>query len=93
MVRVNGTAIISADAELTERFEQRGKHPKTVIVVTVGEVYFQCAKAVMRAGLCIRGDESAKLPSAGDFIKEVDAGFDAVSYDQNYPESAKSRMW
>ncbi len=93
VVRVNGTAVISADAELTGRFEQRGKHPKTVIVVTVGELYFQCAKAIMRAGLWSGADEGAQLPTAGAFIKEVDAGFDAETYDRDYPEAAQSRMW
>ena len=64
VVRVNGTARLTADAEITQSFEQNGKHPKTVIVITIREVYFQCAKAIMRAGLWSR-DDSAGLPTAG----------------------------
>ena len=50
-MRINGTAVLSIDPELTDSFEVDGKHPRSVIVVTIGEVYFQCARAVMRAQL------------------------------------------
>lgn len=92
VVRVNGTARLSADPDVTESFEQNGKHPKTVIVITIGELYFQCAKAIMRAGLWSR-DDSAGLPTAGQFLKERDPGFDAETYDVTYPEQARERMW
>ena len=92
VVRVNGTAYLSADPDLTGSFEQRGNHPKTVIVISVGEVYFQCAKAIMRSGLWSR-DDSEGLPTAGQFLRERDAGFDAETYDATYPEEAKERMW
>jgi len=92
VVRVNGTARLSVDPALTTSFEQRGKHPRSVIVITPGEVYFQCAKAVMRAGLWSR-DDSAGLPTAGEFVREVDADFDAEGYDSGYADYAKPRMW
>lgn len=93
VVRVNGTAVLRADADMTGQFEQRGKHPKTVIVVTIGEMYFQCAKALMRSALWASGDESGEVPTAGQFIAEMKAGFDAEEYDAAYPEYAKGRMW
>lgn len=93
VVRVNGTARLTADTAITASFEQRGKHPRSVIVIHITEVYFQCAKAIMRAGLWLRGDESAALPTAGEMIREADAGFDAQGYDATYPEQAKERMW
>lgn len=93
VVRVNGRAVLTDDPAVTGSFEQSGKHPKVVIVLTVEEVYFQCAKALMRSGLWARGDESAGLPSAGAFIKERDAGFDAEGYDLTYPTEAPKRMW
>ncbi|PWK60177.1 MSMEG_1061 family FMN-dependent PPOX-type flavoprotein [Roseicyclus mahoneyensis] len=92
VVRVNGRAVVSIDPEMTLSFEQGGKHPKVVVVVTVAEVYFQCAKALMRSGLWTR-DDSAGLPSAGQFIAERDAGFDADGYDLSYPSEAPKRMW
>jgi hypothetical protein len=92
VVRVNGQAVLTADPEVTTTFEQRGKHPRVVIVLTATEVYFQCAKAVMRAGLWSR-DDSAGLPTAGQFIAEQDPAFDAAPYDRTYPDEAPKRMW
>jgi PPOX class probable FMN-dependent enzyme len=92
VIRVNGTAVLSVDPDVTTSFEQRGKHPKSVIVITVGEAYFQCAKAIMRSELW-SGDPAVDLPSAGQLIKEQQAEFDAQSYDDNYTEYAKTRMW
>jgi len=92
VIRVNGTATLTADPEVTQSFEQRGRQPKTVIVVTVREAYFQCAKSIMRAGLWSR-DDSAGLPTAGQFLRDRDAAFDAETYDATYPDEARERMW
>lgn len=93
VVRVNGTAVLTSDADITEQFEQKGRHPKTVIVISIGEMYFQCAKALMRSSLWRSEDESSHVPTAGQFIAEMKAGFDAEEYDAGYPEYAKGRMW
>ncbi|MFY0636204.1 MAG: pyridoxamine 5'-phosphate oxidase family protein [Vannielia sp.] len=93
VVRVNGTAVVSVDEGLRGRFGKEGKLPRSVVVVTIGEVYFQCAKAIMRSGLWRGEDESAGVPSAGELVREADAGFDAESYDDGYAEYAKPRMW
>lgn len=92
VVRVNGSAFVTDDPEATGAFEQRGKHPKTVIAIRVGEIYFQCAKALMRSGLWSR-DDAEGLPTAGDFVKAVDTSFDGEAYDIGYAEYAKGRMW
>ena len=93
VVRVNGTAIVTMDDDARAAFERKGKRPRSVIVATIGEMYFQCAKAVMRAQIWSGVDESAGLPSAGDFLKEAHEEFDAKAYDEGYPEHAKTRMW
>ncbi len=92
VVRVNGRALVSAEAALIGSFERGGKHPKTVIVIHVEEIYFQCAKAIMRAGLW-SGTEAAPVPSAGAFIREFDEGFDADSYDAGYGADGGPKMW
>lgn len=92
VIRVNGTAVLSVDPEATACFEQNGKHPKSVIVFTVGEAYFQCAKAIMRSELWT-SEPTTDLPSAGDLIKEQVAEFDGKSYDDGYAEHAKAKMW
>ncbi|MEO1538117.1 MAG: pyridoxamine 5'-phosphate oxidase family protein [Pseudomonadota bacterium] len=93
VVRVNGAALLTADADLTAGFEKAGKRPKTVIVVTISELYFQCAKALMRSELWSGTDLSGTVPTAGDFIREFTEGFDAKSYDTGYPDYAAPRMW
>ncbi len=92
VVRVNGRAVLSDDPTLTDTFEQRGRHPKTIIVIRPDEVYFQCAKALMRSDLWNRNDAEG-LPTAGQFVKERDAAFDTESYDSGYPDYAKGRLW
>lgn len=92
VVRVNGRAVLTDDPAVTTTFEQRGRHPKVVIVITATEIYFQCAKALMRAGLWTR-DDSAGLPTAGQFIAEQNPDFDAAGYDLTYPDDAPKRMW
>ncbi|ETX29968.1 MSMEG_1061 family FMN-dependent PPOX-type flavoprotein [Roseivivax isoporae] len=93
VVRVNGRAFLTDDADLRARFDRNGRLPATVIVVEVGEVYVQCAKAVLRSGIWGR-DDSADLPSPGSLIREAaDGAFDAEDYDRDYAERARPRMW
>lgn len=93
VVRVIGSALVTADEATTALFERDGKRPRTVVVVTAAELYFQCAKAVMRARLWTSPDESADVPSAGDFLREATPGFDGEGYDRSYPSDARARMW
>ncbi|MEL6435296.1 MAG: pyridoxamine 5'-phosphate oxidase family protein [Pseudomonadota bacterium] len=94
VVRVNGTADVTTDAGLTARFEKNGKLPRTVVVISMNEIYFQCAKALMRSDLWnVSRDTGAGLPTAGMFLKEASDGFDADEYDAGYPEYAATRMW
>ncbi len=92
VVRVNGVARLTCDPVATGRFEQAGKYPKTVIVIHIEEMYYQCAKAVIRSGLWTR-DDAEGLPTAGQFAKEMVPEFDAESYDSGYAENAKGRLW
>lgn len=93
VVRVNGTAVVTADPALVASFDQNGKHPKVVILVTLAEAYFQCAKAVMRSDLWGGAPAPDGLPSAGDFLKEQVTDFDGNAYDKGYAARAKDIMW
>lgn len=50
-LRVNGTAVLSADPELLSAFVVRENTPTLAIVVSVEQVYLHCAKALIRAKL------------------------------------------
>ena len=94
VVRVNGRARITTDADMCARFEKDGKHPRSVIVIRIAEIYSQCARAVMRAGLWTDGDLSEGLPTVGDMLKEMTSGeFDGATYDQGWAARAKETLW
>lgn len=92
VVRVNGQAVLAVDSALTGQFEQGGKHPRSVVVITIDELYFQCAKAIMRSRLWAEA-EKADVPTAGAFLREQAVYFDADGYDSAYLEYAKTKMW
>src|SRR5260221_4646934 len=69
-LRVNGRAQVSIDDDLLASFEMDGKAPRTVVVMTVDEVYFQCARAIVRAELWNpdRRGAPAELPAPGAML-------------------------
>ena len=94
VVRVNGQAHVTAEPEMLARFQRKGIEPRSVIVIDVGEVYFQCARALVRAGLWSSGDESAGLPTAGEMLSEMTSGeVGGPDYDRDWPVRAKATMW
>lgn len=94
-MRVNGRAMISIDPELLQSFEMDGKHPRTVVLVSIEEVYFQCARAIIRADLWNPDSfvDPKSLPTAGDLLQAAKADFDKESYDREWPERAAKTMW
>ena len=93
VVRVNGTARLTADAALRARFDRDGKQPATVIVIAIAEVYTQCARAVMRAGLWAR-DDAAGLPTMGEILAEASQGEEGgATYDAEWGDRAARTMW
>lgn len=94
VVRVNGQARLSADADLLARFERKGLRPRSVILVEIREVYFQCSRALLRSGLWRSGDQSEGLPTPGEMLAELSSGeIGGATYDAEWPERARSSMW
>ena len=93
VVRINGTAVLTSDPLVVREFEKQGKLPRSVIVINVDEIYFQCARALMRAGLWRSDGQGGPVPSPGDFHKEQDSDFDADAYDAGFADYVKDRMW
>ncbi|MFN7011456.1 MAG: pyridoxamine 5'-phosphate oxidase family protein [Allorhizobium sp.] len=94
-MRVNGRAMVSVDPELLQSFEMDGKHPRTVVLVSIEEVYFQCARAIIRADLWNPDSfvDPKSLPTAGELLQAAKADFDKESYDREWPERAAKTMW
>jgi PPOX class probable FMN-dependent enzyme len=94
-IRVNGQAVVSVGADLLDSFEMDGKHPRSVVLVTIDEVYFQCARAIMRADLWNPESfvDPKTLPTPGDLLKAAQTDFDKETYDRQWPERAAKTMW
>jgi PPOX class probable FMN-dependent enzyme len=95
-LRINGRAEISADPELCGSFAERGKAPRTVLVVAVERVYFQCPKALVRARLWSADAQIARseLPSTGEILEALTKGaFDGAAYDAAYPKRLEETIY
>ncbi|MEO1918609.1 MAG: pyridoxamine 5'-phosphate oxidase family protein, partial [Paracoccaceae bacterium] len=83
VIRVNGQGRISASPELLRRFAKSGKAPRSVLLISINEIYFQCARAVMRAGLW-DGAAAPELPTADDILSSMTNGeVGGTEYDKN----------
>src|SRR5580704_9291281 len=95
-LRINGTAVISTDPALIERFPFRGTLPRSVIVVTAQRVYFQCPKALVRSDLWNpdKRIERKALPSTGTIMADITKGeLGGPEYDRAYPERLRSTIY
>ncbi len=94
VMRVNGTGFVTDDADLREQFARVRILPATVIVVTVEEVYSQCARALIRAGLWAQNDDSNGLPTVGQMMAEITNGEEGgTPYDDAWAARAAKTMW
>ncbi|WBU64495.1 pyridoxamine 5'-phosphate oxidase family protein [Paracoccus aerodenitrificans] len=94
VIRVNGAARITDDAALCAEFDRNGNQPRTVIIIRIAEIYFQCARAILRAGLWSGDDDSQGLPSPGMILSAMSAGeVGGAAYDEEWPERAARTMW
>lgn len=87
-LRVNGTARISVDPALLERFAMDGKLPRSVLIIDVQTVYFQCSRALLRSRLWDPATQVPRsaLPSTGRILSDLSAGtFDGETYDRDLP--------
>lgn len=82
-LRINGRAKISTDTCFIEEFEYQGTYPKSVIIIEVDAVYFQCARALKRSDLWDQEavSDNSNVPTAGQMTKSAYQEFDAEFYD------------
>ena len=93
-VRVNGTARLTADPALCETFTRDDKHPRSLIVIMIAEVYSQCARALQRSELWAAGDQSQNLPTPGQMLQDATSGaIDGGDYDRERATRAHLGWW
>ena len=85
-LRVNGTATLSTEPGLLNRFAMNGKLPQCVVVIKVETVFFQCARAIQRSRLWQGDRPGREVPTAGAILEALtDAAIDGKTYDQELP--------
>jgi uncharacterized protein len=95
-LRVNGRASVSVAPDLIGRFPFRGTLPRTVIVVRVESVYFQCPKALLRSELWNpeRHISRKALASTGAILADITAGrVGGEQFDREYPERLRTTIY
>jgi hypothetical protein len=95
-LRVNGTAEISVDPELIARFSINDKAPRTMLIVHIDSVFFQCSRALIRSELwnLERHIDRKALPSTGQMLAAVtDQRIDGETYDRELPPRLKATLY
>ncbi len=100
-VRLNGRAEIRDDEGLLARFAVDGKPPRSVVVIAIETVYFQCSRAIVRSELWNpeRFLAPKDLPSPGRILQAMTeprddvATYDGAAYDAEWPERARRTLW
>ena len=87
---------MSTDADLLASFRIDGKAPRTVIVMTVEEIYFQCARAIGRSDLWNpdKRVDPRSLPTPGQILADMrENRVGGEDYDKAWPERARQSRW
>ena len=95
-LRINGRAHLSVEPELLESFAVDGKAPRSVVVIEVETIYFQCARAIIRSELWNpdRFIDPATLPTPGQILATLSENrLGGEAYDNSWADRAKDSMW
>ncbi len=95
-LRVNGRATLETDAALLSSFAIEDKAPRSVMVIAVGEIYFQCARAIVRSRLWDPSShvDPKTLPTPGEILAAMsDDRVGGAEYDRTWGERARQTMW
>ncbi|MBC8107185.1 MAG: pyridoxamine 5'-phosphate oxidase family protein [Anaerolineae bacterium] len=95
-LRVNGRAHLVADADVLTSFAVDGRAPRSVIVIAIDSIYFQCARAIVRSDLWnpAKHVDETTLPTAGQILAEMsERRVGGDDYDRIWPERAKQTLW
>lgn len=95
-LRVNGRAHVRDDAELCDSFAVGDAAPRSVIVLKVDAVYFQCARAIVRSQLWdpTKHVDPKTLPTPGQILAALtEARLGGTEYDEAWPERARGTLW
>ncbi|MBT3556282.1 MAG: pyridoxamine 5'-phosphate oxidase family protein [Rhodospirillales bacterium] len=96
IIRVNGQAHLSIDPALLDSFAVGGKPPRSVMVMEVVEIYFQCARAIVRSDIWNPDTHvvSKSLPTPGQILTSMTGGkVGGETYDAAWAGRAEKTLW
>jgi predicted pyridoxine 5'-phosphate oxidase superfamily flavin-nucleotide-binding protein len=85
-----------ADLRCRVGFAVDSQLPRSVIVITIDAVYFQCARAIVRSNLwSIEAQvDPATIPTPGQILAQLsDNRVGGDVYDKEWPVRAAKSMW
>src|SRR3546814_7200553 len=93
-LRANGKAAITMDPALLEPLAVQGRAPRSGILVEVEQVYFHCAKALMRSRLWDPETrvERKSFPTLGRILADQIAGSDVAESEAAIAEGYRTRL-
>jgi hypothetical protein len=95
-LRVNGRAHLSVAPALLDSFAVEEKAPRSVMVMEVETIYFQCARALVRSELWnpTHHVDPKSLPSAGQILAALSRNtVGGETYDREWAGRAAKTMW
>lgn len=95
-LRINGSAHLSIAPDLLASFAMEGKPPRSVVVISVDAVYFQCARAIVRSNLWNPESfvDPKSLPSAGQILASLsESRVGGEEYDRALLERVRQTLW
>ena len=95
-LRIIGRATISTHPEWIASFVVNGKAPRTVLVVSVERVFYQCTKAIVRSKLWDPATQIDRksLPTSGTILAGITGGkIGGPEHDRAYPERLKATIY
>jgi PPOX class probable FMN-dependent enzyme len=95
-LRANGTARICVEPSVLAQFPMKGMLPKCVIEISVQAVFFQCARALLRASLWSKEQlaNPRTVPTAGEMLAALTRGAaGGKAYDDALPLRQKDTLY
>lgn len=95
-LRINGKAVVSIEKALLESLAVDGQLPRSVVVVSIDEVYFQCGRAIVRSDLWNpeRFLDPQALPTPGEILAKLSCErVGGETYDKEWPTRARNSLW
>ncbi len=95
-LRLNGRAQLTTDADLVASFARDDKAPRSVIVIAVESVYFQCGRAIVRSDLWNpeKHVDPNSLPSNGEILASLSGNcLGGDEYDRTWAARAQQTLW